>query len=108
MDEQEFREAFQKARELLKTGELSTAKMLVGRFVHQVVLYADRIEIAFNFGLPIDPIDEKTPRDQPLTGNPAAVTGKRSYPELAIRAERERLCRLSICVELPLPEPYCL
>jgi hypothetical protein len=75
--EDEFTEIFQKARNILKNGELSTAKLLVERFIHQVVQYAGRIEIAFSFGLCIDPLkEEKIPQNLPPTCCSAVIARK--------------------------------
>jgi site-specific DNA recombinase len=86
INEEEFTQAFRKARSMLKSGELSTAKLLVERFIQQVVLYDDRIEIAFNFGLHVDPLkEEKIPQNPPSTSNSAVITRKTTHKRVVFR-----------------------
>lgn len=48
IDNESLKKAFQKAKNLLKNGNLATQKLIVNTYVNCVKLYPDRIEIIFN------------------------------------------------------------
>lgn len=51
LSEEAISNSFQQAREMLKTGELSTVKALIERYVHKVVLDGENVEIQFNLNV---------------------------------------------------------
>jgi len=52
LDQDAFRSRFTKTRELFADGQLSTTRLLISRFVQQVWIFPDRIEIKFNLDIP--------------------------------------------------------
>lgn len=48
IDDKSLKMAFQKAKEMLKSGNLATQKLIVNTYINCVKLYPDRIEIIFN------------------------------------------------------------
>lgn len=48
IDDKSLKVAFQKAKEMLKNGNLATQKLIVNTYINCVKLYPDRIEIIFN------------------------------------------------------------
>lgn len=48
IDDKSLKVAFQKAKEMLKKGNLATQKLIVNTYINCVKLYPDRIEIIFN------------------------------------------------------------
>ncbi len=48
VDEAQLRQAFSKAKSLLKSGTLKNRKAIVQQYVKQVVMYPDKVEIEFN------------------------------------------------------------
>lgn len=48
VDEAQLRQAFSKAKNLLKSGTLKNRKAIVQQYVKQVVMYPDKVEIEFN------------------------------------------------------------
>lgn len=51
ISEQEVSRAFEKARQLLKTGELKQTKAIVERYVQKIIIHPDRIEVKLNFDI---------------------------------------------------------
>ena len=43
--------SFKQAREMLKTGQLPTVKVLIERYIHKVIVSGDNIEIQFNLNI---------------------------------------------------------
>ena len=43
--------SFKQAREMLKTGQLPTIKLLIERYIHKVIISGDNIEIQFNLNI---------------------------------------------------------
>lgn len=48
IDDKSLKMAFQKAKEMLRSGNLATQKLIVNTYINCVKLYPDRIEIIFN------------------------------------------------------------
>ncbi len=48
IDNESLKKAFQKAKNLLRNGNLATQKLIVNTYVNCVKLYSDKIEIIFN------------------------------------------------------------
>ena len=47
IDENKLKAAFRKAKQMLKSGTLKNRKAIVGKYVKQVIIYKDRIEIEY-------------------------------------------------------------
>ena len=56
VSEEELTRAFNYARELFISGQLISTRKLVERFIHEVVVFNDRVEIFYNFGFSLEPI----------------------------------------------------
>jgi hypothetical protein len=56
VSEEELTRAFHYARELFISGQLISTRKLVERFIHEVVVFNDRVEIFYNFGFSLEPI----------------------------------------------------
>jgi len=56
VSEIELTKAFNYARELFISGQLVSTRKLVERFIHEVVVYPDRVHIYYNFGFSLDPL----------------------------------------------------
>jgi soluble cytochrome b562 len=65
IDADRLTDAFKKARQLLKTGELKQTKAMIERYVKQIVIYHDRIEVFLNLGVDTDFRIEKD-KENPL------------------------------------------
>ena len=63
IDPDELRALFQFAQRLMQHGSLPDLQQVIDCFVHEVILYADRVEISFNFGFTTD-IFKKRPPDR--------------------------------------------
>jgi len=59
VSEDDLKEAFKRARQMLKSGGLSNTKALIERYIHQVVIHPESIEVQLNFGFDVQ-VDEKT------------------------------------------------
>ncbi len=51
--EDDLKEAFKKARQMLKSGGLSNTKALIERYIHQVLIFPESIEVQLNFGFDV-------------------------------------------------------
>ena len=58
VSEDDLKEAFKRARQMLKSGGLSNTKALIERYIHQVVIHPESIEVQLNFGFDVQ-VDEK-------------------------------------------------
>jgi len=56
VSEIELTKAFNYAKELFICGQLVTTRKLVERFIHEVVVYPDRVHIYYNFGFSLEPL----------------------------------------------------
>ena len=56
VSEIELTKAFNYARELFISGQLVSTRKLVERFIHEVVVYPDRVHIYYNFGFSLEPL----------------------------------------------------
>jgi hypothetical protein len=66
--EDDLKEAFKKARQMLKSGGLSNTKALIERYIHQVIIFPESIEVQLNFGFDVsdgggEPKDSAAPDD---------------------------------------------
>lgn len=66
LTEEELLYSFRQAREMLKSGELSTVKILIERYVQKVIINGESIEIQFNlnvssrvFAYPADTLEQR-------------------------------------------------
>ncbi|MCL2035469.1 MAG: recombinase family protein [Oscillospiraceae bacterium] len=75
--ESDLKEAFKRARDLLKTGGLSNTKVLIQRYVHQVIIHPERIEVQLNFGFAVTGDGDGV--DSPVSKN--AIIQKSESPE---------------------------
>ena len=72
MSEDDLKEAFKRARQMLKSGGLSNTKALIERYIHQVVIHPESIEVQLNFGFDVQ-VDEKT--EPPSAGRQTIAQG---------------------------------
>ena len=54
VDSRKIKEVFKQAKSLLRSGELSTIRRLIERYVEKVVIYPEHVYVEFNLGLDIN------------------------------------------------------
>lgn len=79
LTEEELLYSFNQAREMLKSGELSTVKALIERYVQKVIVNGEHIEVQFNLNV-----------NSRLVTYPADISkNKKQIPQFALQQETE-------------------
>ena len=72
IDAQRLTDAFKKARQYLRTGELKQTKVLLERYVKEIIIYKDSVEVFLNLGIRSDePFLAETEKQNEEHQNPA-------------------------------------